>query len=81
MAVTTIRNFDDSLKRELKIRAAHHDRSMEDEARDLLRCALSQQSTSTVAWGTRISQRFAQFGGVELEVPAREPLREPPDFS
>jgi plasmid stability protein len=37
----TIRNLDDGLKKRLRIRAAAHGRSMEDEARDILRAALS----------------------------------------
>jgi plasmid stability protein len=33
MASITIRNLDDTLKRSLRIRAAEHGRSMEEEAR------------------------------------------------
>jgi hypothetical protein len=33
MASITIRNLDDALKRKLRLRAAHRNRSMEDEAR------------------------------------------------
>lgn len=39
MASITIRNLDDRLKARLHLRAAHHSRSMEDEARDILRTA------------------------------------------
>ena len=31
--------------------------------------------------GTRLHERFRRFGGVELDIPPREPMREPPDFS
>ena len=27
-----------------------------------------------------IRERFAPFGGVELEIPPREPMRDPPTF-
>ena len=37
MAVMTIRNIDDAIKNRLRLRAAMHGRSMEDEARDILR--------------------------------------------
>ena len=37
MASITIRNLDDTLKRSLRIRAAEHGRSMEEEAREILR--------------------------------------------
>lgn len=45
MASMTIRNIDDRLKQRLRIRAATHGRSMEDEARDILKTALAQQET------------------------------------
>ena len=47
MASITIRNLDDTIKRKLRLRAAEHDRSMEEEARDILRCALSEQPRVT----------------------------------
>jgi plasmid stability protein len=37
MASITIRNLDDDVKRRLRVRAAEHGRSMEEEARDILR--------------------------------------------
>ena len=37
MASITIRNLDDDVKRRLRIRAAEHGRSMEEEAREILR--------------------------------------------
>ena len=43
MAVMTIRNIDDAIKNRLRLRAAMHGRSMEDEARDILRSALSTE--------------------------------------
>lgn len=41
MASMTIRQTDDALKQRLRVRAAMHGRSMEDEARDILRVALA----------------------------------------
>ncbi len=41
MAVMTIRNIDEVIKKRLWIRAAEHGRSMEDEARDILRSVLA----------------------------------------
>ena len=37
MASITIRNLDDGVKRRLRVRAAENGRSMEEEARDILR--------------------------------------------
>ena len=40
MATMTIRNLDDELKARLRLRAARHGQSMEEEARSILRSAL-----------------------------------------
>ena len=40
MTIMTIRTFDDRLTQRLRIQAARHGRSMEDEARDILRSNL-----------------------------------------
>ena len=40
MATLTIRNIDDETKRLLRQRAAHHERSMEEEVRQILRSAV-----------------------------------------
>jgi plasmid stability protein len=42
MAMLTIRNLDDSLKAELRLSAARHGCSMEEEARRILRRALTK---------------------------------------
>ena len=73
MASMTIRNLDDSLKRRLRIRAAEHGKSMEEEAREILRSALSQEDPPSSSLSTRISRRFAEVGGVEFQIPEREP--------
>ena len=44
MASITIRKLDEQTKTRLRIRAAHHKRSMEDEARNILRAALAQDA-------------------------------------
>ena len=62
MGSLTLRNIDDSLKAGLRMRAAANDRSMEEEARQILRRSLLREK-STVGIGTRISQRFAAVGG------------------
>jgi plasmid stability protein len=81
MASITIRNLDESVKRKLRVRAAHRNRSMEDEARDILRTALAQEPLSTGNLADTIRRRIEPLGGVELSVLPRGPMREPPDFS
>lgn len=80
MATMTIRNIDDQLKARLRVQAALHGRSMEDEARDILRAALSVEPTRGGTLVDAIRARIEPLGGVELELPAREPVREPPDL-
>ena len=65
MASLTIRNIDDALKASLRLSAARHGRSMEEEARQLLRQSLLREKSS-VGLGSRIAQRFAAAGGVDL---------------
>lgn len=81
MASMTIRNIDDRLKQRLRIRAATHGRSMEDEARDILKTVLALQEPTPGNLADVIRARLQSLGGVELEFPAREPIRDAPDFS
>ncbi|MEX3629927.1 MAG: plasmid stabilization protein [Burkholderia sp.] len=77
MAVMTIRNLDEPLKVRLRIQAARHNRSMEEEARDILRSALAIEPLQGNSLVDAIRQRVSPFGGVDLELPTREPVREP----
>ena len=80
-ASLNIRQLDPALKEQLRIRAAHNGRSMEAEARTILKAALmSNRPASGEALAASIRRRFAPLGGVELELPSREPGREPPRF-
>ena len=81
MASITIRNLDESLKRKLRLRAAQLNRSMEDEARDILRTALAQAPTQVGNLADAIRRRIEPFGGVELPHSPRGLVREPPDFT
>ena len=80
MAVMTIRNIDDAIKARLRVRAAIHGRSMEDEARDILRSALSTEVPRPRDLGRAIHDRFAALGGVDLPDVPREAIRPPADF-
>lgn len=80
MATITIRNLNDSLKSRLRIQAAVHGRSMEDEARDILRSALNREPARPGNLAASIRARFAPLGGVELPAVTREPMRAPPPF-
>jgi plasmid stability protein len=79
MASLTIRNLDASIKASLRLRAAIHGRSMEEEARQILRQALLAPPSGE-GLGSRIHRRFAAVGGVELPEVQRSPARPAPDF-
>ena len=79
MASLTIRNIDESLKAKLRMCAASHGHSMEEEARQILKQALLHASPS-FGLGSRITQRFAAVGGVDLSESTRLSPRNPPKF-
>ena len=66
----TIRDLDEGLRASLRVRAAQHGRSMEAEVREILRAALTAPD-SVEPLGSRVRQRFASVGGVELELAER----------
>ncbi len=78
MATLTIRDLDDELKRSLRMRAASRNRSMEEEARQILRAALQDTPATGTDLGLRIRARFSGLGDVALPVTPREPVRPPP---
>lgn len=78
MASMTIRNIDEQLKARLRVQAAQHGRSMEDEARDILRTALAGEASSGRTLVSAIRSRVEPLGGVELQLAPRDPIREPP---
>ena len=82
MATLTIRNLDERTKAQLRIQAARHGRSMEEEARTILRAAIEAQQPVPAGkgLGSRIHAHFAQLGGVELELPERSSLPTPAEF-
>ena len=61
-----------------KLRAAvdYLDHLQDNEEREILPLV----DAPTTSLGTAIHAIFKSFGGVELEIPPREPMREPPRF-
>lgn len=82
MASIVIRRLDEQVKLKLRIRAAEHGRSMEEEARDILNSAMRdkpQQSTNLYD-ALRARLKAAGIRGVNLPEPERGPWRKDPDF-
>ena len=78
MASITIRNLDEQTKAQLRVRAAHHKRSMEEEARNILREAVSGGAVARRDLANAIRRRFEPFGGCDIELPVRASMRTPP---
>ena len=71
MADLSIRIVDEDVKRRLRVRArVQHGRSMEAEIRAILEEAVKRPELLTPSF-TALINRFADLGGVDLELPAR----------
>jgi len=80
LASITIRDIDETVTSRLRMLAATHGCSMEDEARNILSTALGGEPLRTADLATSIRKRFAKFGGVDLPLVPREPMRAAPNF-
>lgn len=74
MASITIRNLDDGIKHRLRVRAAEHGRSMEEEAREILRDVVGD-TRQPLDLAAAIRARVAAFGGAELNLSPRDAIR------
>lgn len=79
MTSLTIRNLDDATKHLLRIRAAHHGVSMEEEVRRILKEALQPEQAPS-ALGQRLRDRFADLAAEEFVVPERQVPRRAPQW-
>jgi len=80
MASLTIRNLDDATKQRLRIRAAEHGVSMEEEVRRILKNALCPTDGSA-GLGSRLRDRFAGLAAGEFSVPKRQSPRTGPQWN
>lgn len=90
MASITIRNLKDDVKKRLRLRAAENGRSMEEEARDILEKTVKKNSglaedgkpyRTGADMYRAIRELVDPIGGIDIELPPRHPMRDPPDFS
>ena len=75
MATLTIRNLDEHLKGRLRVRAATRGRSMEEEARQILRAVLNESEAASINLAESIRRRFKKLGDVQLPIAPRESVR------
>ena len=85
MASITIRNLGDEVKRRLRKQAAENGRSLEAEAREILTRSTGAPQPKKPKTGLDLVQPLLEFsrkyGGVELKIPPRGPMREIPSFA
>ena len=74
-------HLDDDVIAKLHERATENHRLLEEEIRTILRDAVSDTETTPRNLAEFARECFAPLGGVELELPTRGPMRNPPDFS
>lgn len=79
MAALSVRALDDEVKDRLRVRAAENGRSMEAEVRTILTAAVSGPQPPGGLL-TALRERFAQLGGVELDIPPRTTMPRAADF-
>ena len=79
IAIITIRNLDDGLRRRLRVRAAENNRSTEEKAREIL-CRAVSGAPHPNDLGRASHAGFAALGAVDLELPRRGPICPPPAF-
>lgn len=79
MSTLTIRRLDESVKERLRVQAALHGRSMEEEARVILEQGV-QRAEGGTSWLQQIRERVEARGGFEVPVVERKEMAEPWKF-
>jgi plasmid stability protein len=79
MARIKICSPDAHLKRRARVRGAEHGGAIEEGAEDIPRMAVAEKAPPEDL-AAAIRSRVDKFGGVEIPLPSREPMREPPRF-
>jgi len=80
MSSITVRNLDEAVKNSLRIRAARHGWSMEQEVRQILAQTVAPEQAEAISFAERINRRFAGLGAEFAGLPGRKPARTPPTF-
>jgi len=70
VAAVSIRNMDERVKERIRLRAARHGRSMEEEMRVILTDAVREPQEERGLFQTLLD-RFGALGGAELDIPPR----------
>ena len=77
MSTITVRDLDPKIKERLRVRAARHGRSMEEDVRVILCAAIAEASVTPTRLADSVRRRFAGIDA-ELELSDSESVRQPP---
>jgi plasmid stability protein len=77
MSSITVRNLDESVKAGLRLRAARHGCSVEQEVRQILRQVVAPEDAEDISFAERVNRRFVGLKADGLPIPARKPARLP----
>ena len=80
MSSITVRNLDESVKNSLRVRAARHGWSMEQEVRQILQQTVAPEQAGQVSFAERINRRFTGLDAESLPIPQRQITRTPPEL-
>lgn len=78
MSSITVRNLDEGIKASLRLRAARHGWSMEQEVRHILQQTLAPEEANALSFAERVNRRFQGLQAQDLPIPARQPARTAP---
>ena len=80
MSSITVRNLDESVKNGLRVRAARHGWSMEQEVRQIPQQTVAPAQAGEISFAERINRRFANLDATAIPIPKRQTTRNPPEF-
>jgi plasmid stability protein len=81
MCSITVRNLDESVKAGLRLRAASHGWSMEQEVRNILQRAVQSERALVPNFAQLVNRRFRGLGSDQVSVPERQAARDVPTFA
>jgi plasmid stability protein len=74
VAAISVRDLDEAVAGQLKVRAARHGRSMEAEVRAILTDAVAGNGDERFNVAQALRKRFAAVGGTDLMIPNRQDM-------
>lgn len=84
MGNLTIPDLDETLAASLRERASVHGRTVEEEARAILRdflAPVSMPDDAEISFGEAMRRAVAEFGPIDIDLPPRERIEDPPDLA